>query len=310
MSVQFSRVLFIANPHAGVKRNIRSRVIAECEKAGMDFTLEVTQHAGHATELAASASEMGFDLVVAIGGDGTINEVGRALLGADIPLGVVPAGSGNAFARALNLSLHPAKACRAFIQPEIRKLDVGRVGNTLFFSTAGIGLDAEVAHRYANRTGRRGFLPYLVLTALSLLSYRPQALRLKLDSDSEIERTPLFVVIANMSDFGGGATIAPQAMPDDGLLDVCVFTHPGWIRLVLNTYRLFNGTFDRMPGVEIFQAKKIHITREKSDWFQFDGEVEKGPKELVFEIMPGALTLILPKNSQQKNSAWDSEIDL
>lgn len=292
MSVQFSRVLFIANPHAGVQRNIRSRVIDACEKTGMDFALEVTQYAGHATELAASASEMGFDLVVAIGGDGTINEVGRALLGTEMPLGVVPAGSGNAFARALNLSFDPAKACRAFIQPEIRKLDVGRVGNALFFSTAGIGLDAAVAHRYANRTRRRGFLPYLVLTALLLLSYRPQTLRLKLDSDSEIERTPLFVVIANMPDFGGGATIAPQAMPDDGVLDVCVFTHPGWIRLVLNTYRLFNGTFDRMPGVEIFRGKKVHITREKSDWFQFDGEVEKGPKELVFEIMPGALTLV------------------
>ena len=87
MSVQFSRVLFIANPHAGVKRNIRSRIIAACEKAGLDFALEVTQYAGHATELAASASEMGFDLVVAIGGDGTINEVGRALIGTEMPLG-------------------------------------------------------------------------------------------------------------------------------------------------------------------------------------------------------------------------------
>lgn len=305
MSVHFSRVLFIVNPHAGVQRNIRSRVIAACEEAGIDFTLETTQYAGHATEMAANASEMGFDLVVAIGGDGTINEVGRALIGTEMPLGVVPAGSGNAFARALNLPLDPAKACRAFIQPEIRKLDVGRVGNALFFSTAGIGLDAEIAHRYANRTGRRGFLPYLVLTALSLLSYRPQVFRLKLDSNDEIERTPLFVAIANMPDFGGGATIAPRAMPDDGFLDVCVFTHPGWIHLALNTYRLFNGTFDQMPGVEIFRAKKIHITRQKGDWFQFDGEVEKGPKELVFEIMPGALTLILPNSSRQDNSAWD-----
>ncbi|MDE2722886.1 MAG: acylglycerol kinase family protein, partial [Gemmatimonadota bacterium] len=133
MSVRFSRVLFIANPHAGVHRNIRSRVIATCEKAGMDFALEVTQYVGHATELAASASEMGFDLVVAIGGDGTINEVGSALLGTEIPLGVVPAGSGNAFARALNLSLDPAKACRAFIQPEIRRLCVRRVCQALLY---------------------------------------------------------------------------------------------------------------------------------------------------------------------------------
>ncbi len=294
MSVRFSRVLCIVNPRAGVQRNVRSRVIAACEKAEMDFAIEVTQYPGHATKLAASASQAGFDLVVAVGGDGTINEVGRALLGTEIPLGIVPSGSGNAFARALNLSFDPAKACEAFVQPEIRRLDVGRVGDALFFATAGIGLDAEVAHRYANRTGRRGFLPYLLLTARSLLSFRSQRLRLKLDSNREIERSPLFVAVANVSQYGGGAAIVPQAVPDDGLLDVCVFTHPGWIRMALNAYRLFNSTFDRMPGVEIFQAKKICIARQKCDWFQFDGEVAKGPKELMFEIVPGALTLVLP----------------
>ena len=298
MNARFSRVLCIANPQAGVRRPVRSAVIAACEKAEMDFVIEDTQYPGHATQLAASASEDGFDLVVAIGGDGTINEVGRALAHTEMPLGIVPAGSGNAIARELNLSLHPGEACEAFVRPRIRKIDVGRVGDALFFATAGIGLDAEVARRYAHRTGRRGFLPYVLLTARVLPSFQPERLRLKLNDDPEIERRPLFVAIANMSQYGGGATIAPQAAPDDGELDVCVFTHPGWIRMVLNTHRLFNNTFDRMPGVEMFRAKKICIAREKCDGFQCDGEVAKGPKELTFEIMPRALKVVVPETAK------------
>ena len=293
MNVRFSRVLGIANPQAGV-RGVRDCVIAACEKAGLDFVIADTQYPGHATQLATQASANGYDLVVAIGGDGTINEVGRALVHTEMPLGVVPAGSGNAFARELKLSLNPGKACEAFVRPRIRKIDVGRVGDALFFTTAGIGLDAEVARRYASRTGRRGFLPYVLLTAQVLPLFQPEMLRLKLNADPEIERRPLFVAIANMSQYGGGAAVAPQAVIDDGELDVCVFTHPGWLRMALNTYRLFNNTFDRMPGVEMFRAKKICIVREQCDWFQFDGEVAKGPKELAVEILPKALKVVVP----------------
>jgi len=297
MIARFSHVLYIMNPRAGVQRNMGERVVAACEKAEMDFAIEVTQHAGHATELAAGASENGFDLVVAIGGDGTINEVARALINTEMPMGIAPSGSGNAFARALNISFDPSIACEAFAEPDIRKLDVGRVGKALFLSTAGVGLDAEVAQQYANRTGQRGLLPYVMLTLQSFFTFQPQSLRLALDDGEEIERRPFIVAIANTSQYGSWVTIAPGAVPDDGLLDVCVFTRPGWIRLALNAHRLFNGTFDRMPGVEMFRAKKISITRQEPDWFQFDGEVERGDEQLIFEVLPQALTMVLPRQS-------------
>lgn len=297
MAAQFSRVLGIMNPKAGVRHNIHIRVVAACEKLGIDFTLELTQYPGHATELAKDALLGDFDLVVAIGGDGTINEVGRALVGRDMPMGVVPSGSGNAFARALGLSFDPAQACKAFAQPEIRKLDVGRVDGTVFFSTAGLGIDAEVVRGYAARTGRRGLLPYVFLTVQALKTFRPEPMFLVLDSGKAIERCPFLIAVANTSQYGSGITIAPGAVPDDGLLDVCVVTHPGCIRLALNAHRLFTGTFDRMPGVEMFRAKKVCIKRQTEGWFQFDGEAQKGAKTHEFEILPGALKLALPKRA-------------
>ncbi|MDP6039016.1 MAG: diacylglycerol kinase family lipid kinase [Candidatus Latescibacteria bacterium] len=298
MISQFSHVLGIMNPKAGVRHNMQPRVVAACEKLGINFRLELTQYPGHATELAEDALQGGFDLVVAIGGDGTINEVGRALVGTDVPMGVVPAGSGNAFARALGLSFDPAKACEAFVQPQICKLDAGRVGDVIFFSAAGLGIDAEVVRGYAARTGRRGLLPYVVLTVQTLRTFRPESMFLVLDSGSEIERCPLLVAVANIAQYGSGVTIAPHAVPNDGLFDVCVVTHPGWVRLALNAYRLFTGTINRMPGVEMFRAKKVCIRRQAEGWFQFDGEAQKGDKTLEFEILAGALKLVLPKRSE------------
>lgn len=296
MTRPFSRVFCIANPAAGVRRGVRVAVEKALVMAGVDFAIRDTTGPGHGTALARQAVSQGADLVVAVGGDGTVNEVGRALVGGDVPMGVVPAGSGNAFARALGISLRPRKAVFQALSGQVLALDAGRVGEEVFFCSLGIGLDAEVVRRYNARTGkRRGLLPYVWLTLKALRSFQPESVRVVLDEVREVALCPLVLAVANTAQYGNGAIIAPGAVPDDGVLDVCSISQTNRLILALNAGRLFAGTIDRMPGVEVFRVRKLRIERASGGYFHVDGEAREGPASLAVEVMPGALKVALPK---------------
>lgn len=292
----FSRVVCIANPAAGVRRGVRVAVEKALVMAGVDFAIWDTTGPGHGTALALQAVRQGADLVVAVGGDGTVNEVGRALVGGDVPMGVAPAGSGNAFARALGISLRPRRAVAQVLSGQVRMLDVGRVGEEIFLCSLGIGLDAEVVRRYNARTGkRRGLLPYVWLTLKALRSFWPEPVQLVMDEGRSVDLHPLLLAVANVAQYGNGAIIAPGAAPDDGMLDVCAISQTNRLILALNAGRLFTGTIDRMPGVEMFRVRKLRIERASGGWFHVDGEAREGPASLAVDVMPGALQVVLPK---------------
>lgn len=255
----------------------------------------MTESAGDATRLAEDGVASGCDAVVAVGGDGTLNEVGRALIGTGVPMGVIPTGSGNALARALGISLDRRIACKQLSAGRVRSIDVGRFGCETFLSTAGAGLDAVVCRRFNHRSGRRGILPYIRHSVGGFLSYKAEPVRIYLDGSEEgIEIRPTLLTVANTPTFGYGATIAPGASPDDGFLDVVVVEGMTVFRAASNAHRLFNGTFDRAPGVTMYRVKHLRIEREEPGVIQVDGETREGGATLDVSVVPGGLQVIVP----------------
>ncbi len=290
------KIRFIINPISGINRNpqkILRWISTIFEDAGEKPDIVFTRQRGHANELAREAVEKEFDIVVAVGGDGTINEIGSALTGTPVAMGIIPAGSGNGFARNVDIPLDQKEAVRLLLDPEIRIIDVGKINEYFFFNVAGTGLDAEVSQNF-EEFGVRGPLPYFLVGTRSYFQFHPEPL--KIETDHEIlEVTPLIVSIANGAQYGNGAIIAPNAKPDDGLLDVCILDSiPIW-KAVPNIYRLFNGTIDQIEEFRVFQTRKLVIHRSGAGTIHTDGDPRKAGAELRIEVVPASLRVAVPR---------------
>lgn len=288
---------FVLNPistgrHPGIEDLIRRNVGRE----GRKVDIARTARPGHATEIARQAAAEGVRVVVAVGGDGTIHEVANGLVGTDAALGIVPTGTGNALARAMGVPLDPAEACRSLAAACVRPIDVGRIDSRYFLTTAGVGIDAEVSRRFAGtRSGRRSFRRYALLTAKALRAFRPESLRLEVDGAPAISAAPLLATVANTPQYGHGATIAPGAVPDDGLLDLCILEGVGAFTMARHAYRLFNGTIDRMPGYRRVRVTRLRILRPRPGPYQADGESLMGGEVLEVHVVPKGLKVALPE---------------
>lgn len=291
-----SRILFIVNPRAGRAGTDSATQIRSSIDGPGGCELEVTRGRGHATELAREAVRSGYDVVAAVGGDGTQNEVGRALVGSETAMGIVPAGSGNALARALGIPLNVGEACQHCLDGEIRSIDVGRAGDEVFLSSMGVGLDAEVCRRFHDEPGARGLLPYIKHTMACVAEYAPCAARLYLDgSDTALTCKPTLLTVANTSTLGYGAEVAPGADVTDGRLDVCILEGVTAARAALNAYRLFNGTFDRTPGFTRHLATQVRIERDAPGPLQIDGEAAGQVEAIAVSLTPGGLKVVVPR---------------
>ena len=231
--------------------------------------------------------------VVAWGGDGTINEVASALAFGPVPMGIVPAGSGNGLARELGIDPRPDRAIAAAARrTEARAIDVGEIDNRLFVSTAGVGVDAYVASRFnAASNRRRGFLGYAWITARALASYASVPYRITTGGAVADVRAVL-VTIANSAQFGNGALIAPGAKLDDGLLDLVVLQERSRLTTLVHFPRLFTGTVARVPGCRLQKIAEVTIEAEEPITFHVDGEPVKGGTTLYARVHPGALRVI------------------
>ena len=254
----------------------------------------VTERHGHARELTKAAVARGARLVMAWGGDGTINEVASALVFGDVPLGIVPAGSGNGLARQLGISQKPAEAIRHAISAEPRPIDVGEMNDRLFVNLAGIGFDAHVAWKFHEQgSGRRGLVTYAVIAARALMDYQPATYTIRTSETDGVATTvrAVLVTVANSPEFGNGAVIAPGARVDDGLLDLVVFEEKSRVRTLTHVPRLFNGTVDRAKGCSIRRISRATIESDQPMVFHVDGEPVQGGTSLRVRIHPGALSV-------------------
>ena len=209
--------------------------------------------------------------IVAWGGDGTVNEVGRALLHSPATLGIVPAGSGNGLARALGVPRTPALALGHAIDAATTLIDAGEIAGHVFLNVAGLGFDAHVAYAFSQQRGARGLQRYVRVVSRELFRYVPATYRLEVDGDT-VEYRAFLLTMANGPQWGNGAQIAPGARLDDGLLDIVIAQAPNAWAAARQVPRLFTGTIDRAPGVVTRRAAAVTIRTEGPCRLHVDGE--------------------------------------
>jgi YegS/Rv2252/BmrU family lipid kinase len=289
------RVAVIINPISGLGarpetgRRRAEMAAAAAEAHGVAAEIFVTERRGHARELAQAAVARGTPVVVAWGGDGTVNEVASALVFRQAALGIVPSGSGNGLARELGVPLEPRAAFALSLAGRRRRIDAGELGGHLFFNVAGVGLDAEVAHRFAEHgTSRRGLSLYVTQSAKALLGYRPQPASLTIEGVTR-DVHPLIVAFANARQYGNGALIAPRARVDDGLLDVVVIDHRSLLGVLRRVPALFRGRLADVPGVSMQTAAQARLAVSGAIQYHVDGEPCAGEGVLVAAARAGAL---------------------
>lgn len=283
---------FIVNPAAGngFALKIEQQIRNEMAKRNMACRFIHTEAPGHATRIAAeSTKESGCSGVVAVGGDGTAFEVACGLMNTGVPMGIIPAGTGNDFIKTVNIPKKPLEALNFILSHEPRPVDVGGLNDRLFLNVCGTGFDVTVLdYTLAAKKYCRGIFPYLIGLIRGILHYKPTLVRFTVDGHTE-EREVLICSIANGKYFGGGIAICPESSADDGLLDLIVVEHkPRWMlpflvpSLLLGRILKFSfTTHKRCQTVEIF-SKGMRLNA--------DGEIFNIDKA-SFRVLQGALTL-------------------
>lgn len=292
------RITFIVNPISGTrgKELILQTIEKKLDFNLYDHTIIRTEYAGHAEQLAREAAANRTDIVVAIGGDGTINEIGRSLLHTSTALGIIPCGSGNGLARHLHIPLAPAKAIEILNQGHIRDIDYGIIDGHPFFCTCGVGFDAFVSLKFAD-SGKRGLLTYLENTLHESLTYRPEAY--EIENESGTARYKAFLIAcANASQYGNNAYIAPQASLTDGMMDITILEPFTMLDIPSLSFQLFNRTIDQNSRIKTLREKKITIRRNKEGVFHFDGDPAMGGKNLEVEIVHKGIKVVAPQKTK------------
>lgn len=290
-------ILFIINPKSGTDRKIyiRQSIGRHIDTKKYNYKIRYTEYAGHAEVIAREAAAEGIDIVVAVGGDGTVNEVARALIHTNTALGIVPCGSGNGLARHLQLPIDPEGAIKMINAGIIKSLDYGTMNGLPFFCTCGMGFDAFVSMKFAH-SGKRGLISYIENTLRETLTYKPDTYTLRFD-DTEVQQRAFVIACANASQYGNNAFIAPAASMSDGLMDITVLEPFPPIEAPQLALQLFNGTLTTNSRVKTFKAKKVRITRNGNDPVHVDGDPLTTDKEIEVEIHPQGINMVVNPNS-------------
>lgn len=292
------RVLF--NPKSGIGTSIedvRYAMQRDWDVAGVDLTYQVSLSKEDGLEKARRALEDGVDTIVVIGGDGMINSIGSVLIGTDTALAVVPTGSGNGFARHFDIPLEMQKAAKALVNGHRLPIDVGFVDGNPFFITCSLAWDADLVRGF-EESPVRGILPYVFAGIYHWFTYQPQDVQLNLDGEELTLSKPMLLTVANLTQYGGGARIAPNAKPDDGLLELISAAKPEPIPFVREAHKLFDGSLDQIKGVVAKRFKRMEVKRERSGAVQVDGELLEMGREFVIEVKTEAIQVIVPAGTK------------
>lgn len=288
------KILFIINPISGIgkQKKVEQALETYLDKEKFDYQINYTSYAHHATALSLAAVLKGFDIVVAVGGDGSINDCVKGLVSTGVTLGIIPAGSGNGLARCLNLPLSVEDAIKCINNQKSMDMDSIKLNDTVYASIAGVGFDALIAKEFA-KTHTRGFQPYLKLVLQHYPQYKQQDYTLIIDG-KEITTQALFISFANSTQFGFNTEIAPNAELDDGLIDVVIVKKPPLPLLLWTAQLLFFNQFDKSIYVETHQARHIVVKNNGKIGVNLDGEYTEFNGDLDFSIEEKSLNVIIP----------------
>ncbi|MFZ5554114.1 MAG: diacylglycerol/lipid kinase family protein [Bacteroidota bacterium] len=289
-------ITIIINPISGIGRQktIESLLPSALDHLKFNYSIVYTQYAGHAHELARQAVEEKKDIVMIAGGDGSVNEAGSALVHSETALAILPAGSGNGLARHLKIPLQVKKAIALLNNHSTKKIDTGIVNEHRFMGVAGVGFDAHIAHVF-DKDGKRGFRTYAKLVLREYRKYHPSTYELAINGREE-KREALMITIANSSQFGNGAKMAPKAVIDDGIFTVVSTSKYPISRLPGVLLKLMTGRIK--PGRYISMAETENLVIKGFEgWMHLDGEPRFIPKtDLKFGLESKSLKVIVPVN--------------
>lgn len=298
MNESMKKIIFVVNPISGTQsKNLILNLLDEkIDKTKYTWEVAYTERAGHAIEIAAKATEEKADVVVAVGGDGTINEIARSLVHTDTALGIIPCGSGNGLARHLNIPMDAKRALELLNEGCIDTIDYGKINGEDFFCTCGVGFDAFVSLKFAH-AGKRGPLTYLEKTLQESLKYQPETYELETENGTANYKAFL-IACGNASQYGNNAYIAPQATLTDGLLDVTILEPFTVLDIPALAFQLFNKTIDQNSRIKTFRCRKLCIRRATPGVVHFDGDPMETAANIDIELIQRGLHVVVPQKGK------------
>lgn len=298
MSKIRKKIAFIVNPASGTmsdKSKITEPIGTLLDKSIYEeFQIAYTEYRGHGTELAQQFLHDGFERIVAVGGDGTVNEVGKALIHTDVAMGVISIGSGNGLARHLRIPMNFKKAIEQLNFSETIKIDYGLANGKPFFATAGTGFDAYVSQKFAE-SKKRGLIGYLEQMLTGYLNYEPQYYRLVSD-DVDFEGKAFVVTFANASQWGYNAYIAPDASVQDGLIDISIISDVPITAIPSLAFELFSKNLHKNFLFSSLQTKEITLHRNTESPFHLDGDAYDEGEKIHIKVVRDGLNMLVKKN--------------
>ena len=289
------KMKLIVNPVAGGGAGLRAipKIQRFFKELGGDLDLQITSKPKEAKAIAHLAVKLGCGVVVAVGGDGTVNEVATSLVGTEVALGVIPTGNGNDFFRITGIDSSLLACCKALTAGRFRRIDVGSLGdNRFFFNALGVGLNGTIARR-ANRTHLlRGSPLYLYATLKTIPLYHPPQMKVRID-DYELQGRTTLIAVGNGASTGGGFRLTPFASPDDGLLDICLIEKVSKLKMFYYLPRLSKGNIPHLRSVKMFRGRKVEVESETPFTAHLDGEIlGTDLQRLRADLLPKKLKVI------------------
>jgi YegS/Rv2252/BmrU family lipid kinase len=291
----YTKILFIINKFSGggYRPELEGRIIDECIRLGKECSIEFTQSRGHAIELAKNAvDENKFDAVFAVGGDGTVNEVAQGLVGSPVMMGILPKGSGNGLARHLGIPVQFKKSLSLLESNKSFLMDTLSINGKLSVNVSGVGFDGHIA-RLFGKNGKRGLLGYTQLVIKEFFSFKEFNTKVTLDGEEQ-QRDCFIIALANSSQFGNNARIAPHASVCDEWIDVSFIKKVPLTQAAGFGQKMFSGNLNTSAFVDIVKAKKVELQVSQPVAYHIDGEPFEPTDRFIVEIKPATLKMLLP----------------